>query len=299
MVNPDVDSEKKTAFSYDHQKLSSLLGEVIRKLTKPDTWSWLEEKINTANQSSSFNTAFASIPRKTGKLPVHISSQEEAAIKEILPGFTINHWTIDRLARVWLLMHLEPSDKEKYFRTIEQLFLAAEMNELVALYSSMPVLAYPEMWKKRCAEGIRSNIGDVLESIMYENPFPAKYLPEAAWNQLVLKAFFTEKNINRIVGADERSNQELANILSDYAHERWAAHRPVHPQLWRFITRHLNDHIFPDIQKIAASPNNTEKQAAALVCSETNYAPAKKLLNEHSELKNAIESGSLKWELLI
>jgi hypothetical protein len=296
MVNSGVDRERETAFNYDHPKLTSLLGEVIRKQVKPDAWSWLEEKIRAANELSSFNTTFASIPRKTGKLPLDLSLQEEQAIKELLPGFTIKHWRVDRLARVWLLMHLDPSDKEKYFRTIEQLFLAAEMNELVALYSSLPVLAYPEMWKKRCAEGIRSNIADVLESIMYDNPFPAKYLPEAAWNQLVLKAFFTEKNINRIMGADERSNQELANILSDYAHERWAAHRPVHPQLWRFVSKHLNERIFPDIQRLAASQNKTEREAAALVCHETNYAPAKKMLNEDPESKKAIESGALTWE---
>src|SRR5699024_3254500 len=120
---------------------------------------------------------------------------------------------------------VDPADKDTYFRIIENLFLAAEMSELVALYSSLPLLAYPELWTKRCAEGIRSNIGSVLESIMYQNPYPAENLNQAAWNQLVLKAFFTDKAVNNIYGLEERANSELASILSDYAHERWAAHR--------------------------------------------------------------------------
>ena len=89
------------------------------------------------------------------------------------------------------------------------------MNELVALYSALPVLAYPEIWKMRCAEGIRSNIGHVLESIMYNNPYPMQYLDEKAWNQLILKAFFTDKDINLIPGIDKRANAELARTRSD------------------------------------------------------------------------------------
>jgi hypothetical protein len=141
----------------------------------------------------------------------------------IAPGFTVNGWTIDRLVRVHIILQADKGDKEVYFRAIENLFLAAEMGELVALYSALPVLPYPEMWVKRCSEGIRSNIGDVLAAIMYSNPYPAKYLDQSAWNQLILKAFFTDKDINKITGVDERANKDLAYIISDYAHERWAA----------------------------------------------------------------------------
>lgn len=88
-----------------------------------------------------------------------------------------------------MLLQLDATDKAKYFKTIENLFLAAEIQELVALYSSLPLLAWPELWKMRCAEGVRSNIGLVLEAIMYNNPYPFNYLDEKAWNQLILKAF--------------------------------------------------------------------------------------------------------------
>src|SRR5436853_6418727 len=104
-------------------------------------------------------------------------------------------------------MNLSSADKDNYIRIIEHLFKAAEMNELVALYSSLPLLAYREVWKFRCTEGIRSHIGNVLEAIMYDNPYPSKYLDEPAWNQMVLRAFLTEKNVARLTGLDQIANK--------------------------------------------------------------------------------------------
>jgi hypothetical protein len=172
------------------------------------------------------------------------------------------------------------------------------MNELVALYSSLPFLAYPEAWKFRCTEGIRSNIATVLEAIMYDNPYPAGYLDEPAWNQMVLKAFFTEKNVDRISGLDERANKNLANILVDYAHERWAAHRSVDPQLWRLVGKFIDEQNFPDIQKLYADGALPEKKAAALACFETDFAPAKNLLGGVPGLYSAIVEKKLTWTTL-
>ena len=188
--------------------------------------------------------------------------------------------------------------KKNIFNPSTIFFLAAEMNELVALYSALPLLAYPERWSKRCADGIRSNIGDVLQAIMCNNPYPSEQLEEKAWNQLVLKAFFTEKPIFEIIGLDERANGELANILSDYAHERWAAGRTINPLLWRCVGKFINASIFPDIQRIANSENEKEREAAALACCNSNYEPAKKLLDTMPLIKSAIEKGELTWQTL-
>jgi hypothetical protein len=172
------------------------------------------------------------------------------------------------------------------------------MNELVALYGALPLFAYPEDWAEQCKEGIRSNIGSVLEAIICDNPYPAQYLPEPAWNQLVLKAFFTDKSINKILGLDSRSNQALADTLSDYAHERWAAHRSFDPQLWRVAAGFIDEKIYPDIRKVFQQGTEHEKEAAALACARSNYAPAKALLDEVPLLKSAIEKNELNWEIL-
>jgi hypothetical protein len=214
----------------------------------------------------------------------------------VRPHVQLQGWTINRLCRVWLVLHLDPTNSDTYIRTIESLFSAAEMNEQVALYSALPFLAYPMQWRRRCAEGIRSNIGDVLQAIMCGNPYPSENLEEGPWNQMVLKAFFTEKPVHLIVGLDERANKELARILRDYAHERWAAHRAVNPLLWRCVGPFIDAESYPDIKRIAASENSLEQEAAALACSTSSYPPARELLNQLGDQKAAIETGVLTWE---
>src|SRR5687768_13924455 len=241
------------------EEVKKITTAIIRENLSPEAWSWLAEKCVLANQSArQLNIAFVSMPQKTGKAAIHYTAKQAEALLLARPHFTIDNWAIDRLCRVWLLLHIDSAKKDDYFRSVENLFLAAEMNELVALYSSLPVLQHPELWRDRCSEGIRSNIGIVLEAIICNNPYPSEQLSEAAWNQLVMKAFFTDKPIHRIIGLDQRANKELANMLSDYANERWAASRTVNPQLWRCVGQFIDEKNFPNIQRIFHSTDDIE-----------------------------------------
>lgn len=281
-------------FDYDAERLKSLLTELTRTNINEEAWNWLSEKLLSLD-TMAINSAFAMMPRKTGKLPISISVEQEAEIGNLKQGFSLTGWTADRLARTCLLLHIDTANKEKYLKTIDNLFLAAEIQELVALYSAISLFAWPEDWKMRCAEGIRSNIGLVLESIMYHNPYPAKYLDEKAWNQLVLKAFFTDKDLNKISGLDERANAELAATLQDYAHERWAAHRSINPHLWRLTTKFLDQSLLDDLRRLFENGNLKDRQAAALTIYHSDFSPAKLLLNNFPELLKAIENKELNW----
>lgn len=274
---------------------------VIKQNAAPEVIDWLEEKAILTNEekgSAQLNLAFAAIPRKIGRQLIKITENERRIIEGSCKEFFADDWTIDKLCRLWLLMQTDTSEKDAYCSKIENLFKAAEMNELAALYSSLFFFAYPEEWQQRCAEGIRSNIGIVLEAIMYNNPYPFKYLDDLAWNQLVLKAFFTDKNVNRILGLDERANKELAWILIDYANERWAAHRTVNPQLWRLVGKFIDEDNFKNIEKAFKSSDFKGKEAAALACFQSNYAPAKVLLESEPDLKSKILENNLGWDTL-
>ncbi|MFT4152781.1 EboA domain-containing protein [Parafilimonas sp.] len=274
---------------------------IIKKNITGEAWAWLTEKSSLLSKDANavqLNTAFTLLPRKTGKKIIQITEEQDKNIKKYCPGFLLRDWTADRLSRVYLLTKLNSRSKENFLRIMQELFKAAEMNELVALYSSLAFLAYPEAWRFQCTEGIRSNIATVLEAIMYENPYPATYLDEPAWNQMVLKAFFTGKDVDRITGLEERSNKTLANILIDYAHERWAAHRRVDPRLWQLIGKFIDAHNFPDVQRLFSEGALTEKKAAALACFESNYAPAKNLLGNTAGLHHAILQKTLTWKSL-
>ena len=281
------------------EQVKNIITTIIRNNLSPDAWVWLEGQCAKRVQSAQqLNIAFASMPRKTGRAVVHYTPKQAEAISFARPHFTIENWTIDRLCRVWLLLHINATNKDDYFHAIDNLFLAAEMNELVALYSSLPVLDYPEIWRSRCAEGIRSNIGIVLEAIICNNPYPSEQLSDAAWNQLVMKAFFTDKPIDLIIGLDQRANKELANMLSDYANERWAASRSVNPQLWRCVGKFIDENNLQSIRRLYHSTDVTENQAAALACYNSDYPAAKELLNQNDSLKIQIESGLLSWDTL-
>ncbi|SFA60149.1 hypothetical protein SAMN04488511_12533 [Pedobacter suwonensis] len=279
----------------EHMKaVNEIIGAVVKNNISVAAEKWLEEFSQAQDQATLLARAFVMLPRKTGKLPVAISEEQQAVLDAAGFGY-ISSWTIDRLTRVWLLAGLDPGDKELLFSSVNPLFLSAEVNEAVALYSALPFLPHPEIWTKRCAEGIRSNIGSVLEAIMENNPYPAANLDEAAWNQLVLKAFFTEKNIKLIVGLDQRANLLLALTLVDYAQERWAAGREVHPQLWRLVGRFINPEIFETLKTGLQHYNQMEQRAIALAISQSDYQPAKDYINTFPELKLALADGSLNW----
>jgi hypothetical protein len=281
-------------FDYDAERLRELITELTRANINDDAWNWLSDRFLVLD-TMAINSAFAMMPRKTGKSMVLVTELQNSEIDSIKPGFTLKGWTVDRLARLCLLLHIDTSEKGKYLKTIDNLFLAAEVQELVSLYSSISLFAWPEDWKLRCSEGIRSNIGLVLESIMYHNPYPAKYLDENAWNQLVLKAFFTDKDLNKISGLDEGANAELATTLQDYAHERWAAHRSINPQLWRLTTKFIDKKLLIDLKRLFENGNLRDRQAAALTAFYSDYNSAKALLNEFPELLKAIENKELTW----
>ena len=203
------------------------------------TVDYLRQQVDLYHQNpqeSSFYRVFTAIPRFVGKRPVDIPADMAFALQRVRPGFSVEGWTMDRLVRVWWLVQPPADDETRYVGTITQLFKAGELNELVALYSALPVLAYPDAWRFQATEGIRNNIADVQSAIMLRNPYPADYFDESAWNQMILKAFFTDKDVTQIIGLDERKNARLAQTLADYAAERRAAGRSLPPNIERLMT---------------------------------------------------------------
>lgn len=220
----------------DLKKLSAVFLQILKRNLNIAAMEWLQHKVNLMiieDKSVQLNLCFSHLPRITSKETIVLLDQEEQQITALMPGLIINNWTSDKLSRVWMLMQLPADKKETYVKKIRGLFAAAEMNEQIALYTALPLYHYQEEWITKCEEGIRSNIAPVLEAIMYHNPYPAKFLSQPAWNQLILKAFFTEKDISLIVGISDRANEALTLALKDYIRERLAANRSVAPEIYQ------------------------------------------------------------------
>ncbi len=224
-------------YSYDFDKLEELIVTIIVQNDESNFLEWLKDSSILANESSSFNkfkVAFSLVSRKVPNQSIKTNSSQEEELKKQY-GLTITNWDLQRLCRIWMILKIDASDKERYKSKINELFRDAEMNELATMYAALPILAYPDSWISRCAEGIRSNIGSVLDAIILNNPYPAAFLDETAWNQLILKAFFTDKDTAQIIGVKERANENLAKSLQDYIDERKAANRPIKDQLWEML----------------------------------------------------------------
>ncbi|WP_347156671.1 EboA domain-containing protein [Pontibacter chitinilyticus] len=262
---------------------------------------WLHKKLAQIAASAAdkdLYLAFSAVPRYVGKAPLHLSSEQAAEAQSIRKGFDPTRWTADQAARTLLLLALPHENKEAFVARIETLFSTADMRELVALYAALPLLPYPEAFRMRAAEGFRTNMGNVFEAVAQDTPYPADYLEEEAWNHMVLKTLFVGKPLYRIQGIDRRANAKLAHILSDYAHERWAAGRPVSPELWRSVGPFIDDALLEDIKRLFAQPDLLQQEAAALACSQSTHPGAKALLEGHPQLKQKIESGELTWDLI-
>lgn len=219
--------------------------ETIATFASETESSWLAE-LNALN-GKALALAFVRVPRFISK-------------KEIKEG-EFKGWSLDQIVRLAILTRLDETQ-------IEMLFETAEMQEAVALTRSLPYLTHPETFLLRATDAVRSNMGPVFDAIAFENTYPKDFFSEAAWNQLVLKCIFNDKAIHQIIGLDERANQDLANTLSDFAHERWSASRRVPSQVWRLVPRFMNETLRKDIEKLVESENPRDVLAASLVKQE-------------------------------
>ena len=262
---------------------------LILQYATPNEADWLADK--SVQGPMEVMTAFVSAPRFLSKKSIegtHILNDDAISLE-------VSGWSLVTLSRVWLLTQLDDSSKQLYIKHIETLFDTAEMKELVALYSALPILSYPDQWLFRATDAVRSNMGLVFDAIALHNTYPEKYFSELAWNQLVLKTIFNDKPIHYIIGLKARANEHLAYTLSDFAHERWAAGRFVAPQVWRLVSPYMNETLVADMQHLFESGNADNRKAAAIASYESGFAPALKLLSEYPELENQVAAGTLTW----
>ncbi|TDB64630.1 EboA domain-containing protein [Arundinibacter roseus] len=275
------------------QNIHTLLFSILRNHVTHPEWEWIDQKSQAP--ALELMTAFVAAPRFLSKQPLELTTEETLQINEVYPGFSLENWNPIRLGRVCLLMSLDTSEQETYVRHVETLFDTAEMNELVALYSALPLLSYPEKWLFRATEAVRSNVGVVFDALALQNPYPARHFNELAWNQLVLKTIFNDKPIHLISGLEERVNEKLALTLADFAKERWAAGRSVAAQVWRLIPPFVNGTLLETMQQLFQSTNTYDQMAAALACFHSENVEAKKLLANFPELEKQVHHQKISW----
>jgi hypothetical protein len=261
--------------------------------------SWLDDTLHKLSEKPSETflfTQFSATHRWVGKADLKVNPENLEIAHALRTGWKLEHWSIDQATRIVLLLSFPADHENRYVQAIERLFAAADVSELVALCQALPLYPYPERFVDRAINGLRTSIDSVFNAIALNNPFPADYFDEAAWNQMVLKALFVDSRLSEIQGLDRRANPKLARMLSDYAHERWAAGRSVNPQLWRSLGPFAEGELVADLERVLQSHDPSERQAGALACASAPVPEAQALLETVPELKQPIASGQLTWQ---
>ncbi len=200
--------------------------ELIAPRVSAAAYGWLKSRHDQLD-TASFAAAYAGAGRRLGSALVEPTADEVARLSAAeLP--VPRGWPVSAVARAALLSQvcreLEP---ETQLRLVTHQFKTGDNAERAALLKALPQLPMPERFVEVAVEACRSSVQSVFEAIACENPYPSRYFPDLNFNQLVLKAFFTEVTVRRIIGLEARRSAELVRMALGYASERRAAGRSV------------------------------------------------------------------------
>jgi hypothetical protein len=237
------------------------------------------------------------VPRKLGRADLDLTGADLEQAQAARAGWDPRGWSVDQAARILVLLAAGGSG-ERFAARFTQLCRTADVAEAIAFYRGLPLYPEPARLEAQAAEGTRSNMRAVFEAVAHRNPYPREQFSENRWNHMVLKALFVGSTLAPIQGLDQRANPALMRMLCDYAHERWAAGRPVSPELWRCVGAFADEDALADLQRVLATGTATEREAAALALAACPAPKAKNLLAAAPELGGALERGELGWDRL-
>jgi hypothetical protein len=287
--------------SMTNAELINLLSTWVVRSVPNDAARWFEDRVARLSSGTTEKELYLALGyaiRRLGKSDLGLSSSDLATAETIRPGWDPRDWSIDQAARLALILATDDGDAAKFKARLEQLFRTADIGELIAFYRGLPLYPYPELHVARAREGARSAMQPIFEAVAHRNPYPQEQFDENAWNHMVLKALFVGSKLDPIQGLDRRANPRLMRMLCDYAHERWAASRPVSPELWRCVGPHADNDALDDLASVLVKGRPVERQAAALALTACPMPAARNLLAQVPELARAAAAGSPGWAAL-
>ena len=270
-----------------------------RQLPAPGA-AWLREqldKLGDEPRDRDLYLALGLVPRRLGKADLDLDEADLAAADRARSGWDPRGWSIDQAARILILLQAGGTG-ERFAARFGQLCRTADVAEAIAFYRGLPLYPDPARLEAQAGEGTRTNMRAVFEAVAHRSPYPREQFAENRWNHMVLKALFVGSALHPIQGLDERANPTLARMLCDYAHERWAAGRPVSPELWRCVGPYADVEALADLQRVLATGDTTERNAAALALAACPEPRATELLGQAPELAAAIAQGTVTWDNL-
>jgi len=276
--------------------VSAKIFPLVSKHGTEDSVKWLNEKIDKIIEQKSGRDLFLTYSQLATKFDVETKGTFDLQLAD--GSIFERAATALEISRMYLLVKVLDEDTIFFQSKVATIIEIADTGELVTFLKFIYLLPQAELFKNTAVEALRTNIAEVFDAITLNNPYPATYFNDQQWNQMYLKAAFMERDLSMIVSIDTRANKELTRIISDYAHERWAATRKIDPLFWRPVTKFLNETLLADMMQLLASDDIFENRAGALCCFNSNNAEAEKLLEAYPLLKEKIIANELTWNTL-
>lgn len=279
----------------------ALISDWLKQRLSSDQWAWLEDQIHAITLSNSDKALYVALglaPRKLGKADLNLSVAEHEQADALSSGWNPCDWSIDGAARVLTLLRLAEQNPDNFSTTLRSLCTTADVSEAIAYYRAMDLFPNNNTFDDLIGEGLRTNMQAVFEAIAHNNPYPSKHFDEHRWNHMILKALFIGSALYPIHGIDERANADLAQILCNYAHERWSANRSVTPELWRCVSHFATIDMLDDLKRASQSKNTNEHWGAMLALSQCPIPEAAPLLASYPKTARSITNGELTWDEL-
>jgi len=279
-------------------KAAAEIEQWLQKRLPADQFTWLSDRLDrlAGGSDRDLYISFGMIPRKLGRDDLALTDEEMRDARNARKDWDPSAWSIDSAARTLVLCKLADLDGAGFSDRFIEFCRSADLSESIALYSSVPLYAQDDALDAQIGEGLRTNIRAVFEAIAHRNPYPREQFDQNRWNHMVLKALFVDSTLAPIQGIDERANAELALILRDYAHERWAAKRPVTVELWRCIGPFAQGDLIEDLNRVVETGTRVERDAALLALSQSSDTQARTIVEHHPDTLASIKAGDLCWE---
>ncbi|KSA11996.1 EboA domain-containing protein [Maribacter dokdonensis] len=271
---------------------------ILNTYGAPDSVAWLKGKIESLKENKSSKDLFMTYSLLNVKFDAANVISFDALDTTSSRYLSGHNATMLQVSRIYFLAEVLSKDIEFYTPKVANIIQVADTGELETFLKYLVLLPNPEEYKQTAVEALRTNIATIFDAISLNNPYPAEYFNDQQWNQMFLKAAFMERDLSQIASIDKRANEDLARIISDYAHERWAAGRKIDPLFWRPVSKFLNEQLLGDMKTLLNSDDVVENLAGALCCYYSENEKALALLNGKPELKHKIADGHTTWNTI-
>jgi len=271
------------------------LGDIINQNAAPEVNNWIKEKLDKIISANSAKDLYLSYSLLSGKADSGKAVNYADLTGEVSSYLIGQQANLLEISRIYFLVKVLEAQPEYFVPKVANLIQLADTKELETFLKFLILLPNAGEFKNVAVEALRTNIATVFDAIALNNPYPSEFFNDQQWNQMYLKAAFMQRNLNEIIDVERRANKDLTRIISDYAHERWAASRDIDPLFWRPVSNFIAGALLEDMKRLLDSANPEEANAAALCCFYSDKTEANKLLDKYAVLKAAVKSKSISW----